>query len=95
MLRIVVVLFWLSLIIGTYVTGNVLGNWVVCLLALFFFVRSRRRRHAAASPPRALSTTSPGGAGSRAGPPVATTARTSLQAAPHPGGRHPERRRWR
>jgi hypothetical protein len=41
--RILIVLFWVSLIVGTYVTGNVLGNWVVCLLALFFFVRSRRR----------------------------------------------------
>ena len=38
MVRLLIVLFWISLIVGTYVTGNVLGNWVVCLLALFFFV---------------------------------------------------------
>ena len=44
MVRLLIVLFWISLIVGTYVTGNVLGNWVVCLLALFFFIRSRRRR---------------------------------------------------
>ena len=44
MVRLLIVLFWVSLIVGTYVTGNVLGNWVVCLLALFFFIRSRRRR---------------------------------------------------
>jgi hypothetical protein len=44
MVRLLIVLFWVSLIVGTYVTGNVLGNWVACLLALFFFVRSRRRR---------------------------------------------------
>ena len=43
MVRLLIVLFWISLIVGTYVTGNVLGNWVVCLLALFFFIRSRRR----------------------------------------------------
>jgi hypothetical protein len=30
------VLFWLSLIVGTYVTGNVLGNWVVCLLGFAY-----------------------------------------------------------
>ena len=44
MVRLLIVLFWISLIVGTYVTGNVLGNWVVCLLALFFFIRSRRRQ---------------------------------------------------
>ena len=44
MVRLLIVLFWVSLIVGTYVTGNVLGNWVVCLLALFFFIRARRRR---------------------------------------------------
>ena len=43
MVRVLVVLFWLGLIVGTYATGNVLGNWVVCLLALFF-IRARRRR---------------------------------------------------
>ena len=44
MIRVLIVLFWLSLIVGTYVAGNVLGNWVVCLLALFFVLRSRSRR---------------------------------------------------
>jgi hypothetical protein len=43
MVRLLIVLFWISMIVGTYVTGNVLGNWVVCLLALFFLIRSRRR----------------------------------------------------
>ena len=28
MVRLLIVLFWISLIVGTYVTGNVLGNWV-------------------------------------------------------------------
>ena len=44
MVRLLIVLFWLSLIVGTSVTGNVLGNWVVCLLALFLFIRARRRQ---------------------------------------------------
>ena len=44
MIRLLIVLFWLTLIVGTCVAGNVVGNWIVCLLALFFFVRSRRRR---------------------------------------------------
>jgi len=34
MVRVLIVPFWLCLIVGTYATGNVLGNWVVCLLAL-------------------------------------------------------------
>ena len=34
-MRLVFVLLWVSLIIGTYVTGNVLGNWIVWLLACF------------------------------------------------------------
>ena len=52
MVRLLIVLFWISLIVGTYVTGNVLGNWVVCLLALFFFIRSRRRSERACRSPR-------------------------------------------
>ncbi len=51
MVRVLIVLFWLCLIVGTYVTGNVLGNWVVCLLALFFFIRSRRQKRDVPTPP--------------------------------------------
>ena len=43
MVRMLVVLLWISLVIGTYVTGNVLGNWLVCLLGLYTFIRSRPR----------------------------------------------------
>jgi hypothetical protein len=67
MVRLLIVLFWFSLIIGTYVTGNVLGNWVVCLLALFFLVRSRRGREATAPLPASAS----GASGSSPSPPVA------------------------
>ena len=55
MVRLLIVLFWISLIVGTYVTGNVLGNWVVCLLALFFFIRSRRRRERDDAPAQTAS----------------------------------------
>ncbi len=51
MVRVLIVLFWVCLIVGTYVTGNVLGNWVVCLLALFFFIRSRRQKRNALTQP--------------------------------------------
>jgi hypothetical protein len=44
MVRMLVVLLWISLVIGTYVSGNVVGNWVVCLLGLYVFIRSRRRQ---------------------------------------------------
>lgn len=42
MLRAVIVLMWISLLVGTYVTGNVVGNWLVCLLGIYLFIRSRR-----------------------------------------------------
>jgi hypothetical protein len=51
MLRFLLVLFWISLIVGTYVTGNVVGNWIVCLLGLAVLVRSRRKRQLVQSLP--------------------------------------------
>ena len=49
--RVCVVIFWLSLLYGTYVTGNGLGNWIA-LAALLLMLRSRRR---ASSQRRSLS----------------------------------------
>jgi hypothetical protein len=43
MFRLIVVVFFLSLIIGTYVTGNLVANWIACLAALALLVRARRR----------------------------------------------------
>jgi hypothetical protein len=43
MFRLIVVVFFLSLIIGTYVTGNVVANWAACLVALALLVGARRR----------------------------------------------------
>ena len=47
MLRFLIVLFWISLIVGTYAAGNVVGNWIVCLVGLLLLVRSRQKRPAA------------------------------------------------
>ena len=50
MFRLIVVVFFLSLIIGTYVTGNVVANWAACLVALALLVRARRRTGERPSP---------------------------------------------
>jgi hypothetical protein len=94
MVRLLIVLFWLSLIVGTYITGNVLGNWVVCLLALFLVVRSRRRREATAPPPHPPAS-GLSASGSLASPPVSPRTATP-QSAPvhHPARPRAEQRRW-
>ena len=92
MVRVLVVLFWLGLIVGTYATGNVLGNWVVCLLALVFLVRARRRRQPHGPLPDAA-----GALGSSARGLVTRPPAPSVRAVPPPS-RHPARprtRRWR
>ena len=95
MVRLLIVLFWLSLIVGTYVTGNVLGNWVVCLLALFFFVRSRRHREATVPVPRVSATgsgaTQPS-ANSQVSPRTATAHSVPVQ---QPARGRADLRRWR
>jgi len=61
MFRLLAFVFWFSLLFGTYVTGNGVGNWIA-LLALFLMLRSRRRnaqQPAAATPATARATTSP------------------------------------
>ena len=50
MFRLIVVVFFLSLIIGTYVTGNLVANWIACLAALALLVRARRRAGERPSP---------------------------------------------
>ena len=44
MARALVTVIWISLIVGTYVAGNVVGNWLVCLLGLYLLIRYRQRR---------------------------------------------------
>jgi hypothetical protein len=55
MIRVVIVLFWLSLLIGTLLAHNIVANWAVTLAGLYFLARwwrgrsqaSRASRHAA------------------------------------------------
>jgi len=88
MVRLLIVLFWVSLIVGTYVTGNVLGNWVVCLLALFFFIRSRRRQRQD-TPAETVQANS---GGPKSSP---TPLSSSVSRAQHDAQPHAPRRRWR
>jgi hypothetical protein len=89
MVRLLSVLFWVSLIVGTYVTGNVLGNWGVCLLALFFFIRSRRRQRQD-MPAETSQANDAGVRRSSPGPLSSSVSRTQLG-----GQSHAPRRRWR
>ena len=50
MFRLLAFVFWFSLLFGTYVTGNGIGNWIA-LLALVLMLSSRRRN--AQQPPAA------------------------------------------
>ncbi len=50
MIRVIVLLFWLSMIIGTLLAHNVVANWAVTLAGLYFFSRwwaGRRRAETA------------------------------------------------
>jgi hypothetical protein len=51
MLRLLIALFWVSLIIGTLVAHSVVANWAVTLAALYFTARwwAGRRRTARTS----------------------------------------------
>ena len=39
MIRVLIVLFWLSLLIGTLLAHNLVANWAVTLAALYFLAR--------------------------------------------------------
>ena len=83
----VIVLVWISLIIGTYATGNVVGNWLVCLLGVILLIRRRRRRHLSAD--TSLPTrTSPMHGSPR---PVQATGAVAPRSRPD----HATNRRWR
>jgi hypothetical protein len=60
MFRALIILFWVSLIIGTLVAHSVVANWAVTLAATYFTVRWwTRRRHAARNAAAAPQPTSP------------------------------------
>jgi hypothetical protein len=55
-IRVLIVLFWLSLLIGTLLAHNLVANWAVTLAGLYFLARwwnhrSRERRQAKAAEP--------------------------------------------
>ena len=83
--------FWFSLLFGTYVTGNAVGNWIA-LLTFIVFIRLRRRGSAPAR-----DTAATGHSASNAQSRVATPRQPSVvDRAPAPGPRAPRRdRRWR
>jgi hypothetical protein len=70
MFRLLAFVFWFSLLFGTYITGNGIGNWIA-LLALVLLFRFRRRnaqtaaaaavvgKGVTATPSAARATTSP------------------------------------
>ena len=50
MIRVLIVLFWLSLLIGTLLAHNLIANWAVTLAGLYFLARwwsHRSRQHGA------------------------------------------------
>jgi len=59
MFRVIVVLFWVGLLVGTLVAHNLVTNWAVTLMGLYFVARwwgrhgqRIRSAHAAVSPVR-------------------------------------------
>jgi hypothetical protein len=49
MVRVLIVLFWIGLLIGTLLARNIAANWAVTLTGLYFFVRWRGARRRAAT----------------------------------------------
>jgi hypothetical protein len=83
MLRLLIALFWVSLIIGTLAAHSVVANWAVTLAALYFTARwwAGRRRAARTSATAAQSTLSavavaPAETGNTTGPSTATPVRS-------------------
>src|SRR4051794_11696245 len=85
MFRVLVALFWVSLIIGTLVAHSVVANWAVTLAALYFTARwwSSRRRVARTSATAA-----------RPDPMGIPAAPAQTRSAPGPSTASPVRSRW-
>jgi hypothetical protein len=52
MIRVLVLLFWLSLLIGTLIAHNLLANWAVTLGGLYFLARWWRARSGGSRAPK-------------------------------------------
>jgi hypothetical protein len=97
MIRVMVVLFWVGLLIGTLVAHNVVTNWAVTLGGLYFLARwwSHRHQHAGSSQgPR-----SPALARSANAAPASSAAATTSVSQPRSRWTvdrvHTSERRWR
>src|SRR5437867_7410320 len=97
-LRILIALFWISLIIGTLVAHSVVANWAVTLAALYFTARrwAGRRRAARTSATTAQPTpmavlAAPAYTGNAADPSTASPVRSRWTV----DRAHPAQRRWR
>ena len=97
MFRLLAFVFWFSLLFGTYITGNGIGNWIA-LLALVLMLRSRRRN---AQPPTAAAVVEKGVTATPAparatSSPNAERAQPALEpAASGTRSSQPPSRRWR
>jgi hypothetical protein len=63
MLRVLIALFWISLIIGTLVAHSVVANWAVTLVGCYFgarwWVGRRRAARVATAPPHRVEAPAP------------------------------------
>lgn len=96
MLRVVIVLFWVSLLVGTLVAHSVVANWAVTLAGLYFGARwfaGRRSIQRIAtvqpSPPATAPQTSANGASSSTSPSANLRPRWTIDRV------HTTDRRWR
>ena len=98
MIRVLIVLFWLSLLIGTLLAHNLVANWAVTLAGLYFLARwwnhrSRERRAAKAAEPAIRANPGQGGSQSPSAGPL------TVNPPPHSrwtsGRVHAVEQRWR
>ena len=68
MLRVLIALFWVSLIVGTLVAHSVVANWAVTLALLYFTARWWAGRRRAASSSTAAPQSAPPNSWLGAGP---------------------------
>jgi hypothetical protein len=95
MLRVLIVLFWVSLLVGTLVAHSVIANWAITLAGLYFGARwfarrrSTQRTTVQPSPPATAPQTSANGASSSTSPSANLRPRWTIDRV------HTADRRWR
>jgi hypothetical protein len=96
MLRVLIVLFWVSLLVGTLVAHSVVANWATTLAGLYFGARwfagrrsTQRTATVQPSPPATEPQTSANGASSSTSPSANLRPRWTMDRV------HTTDRRWR